>query len=530
MESTRLAARALARGEVREGLELALSAWQARPCPVLARAIATLSARIERPARWGDLGDRQPAPDELPSLLRSVFDQGGTRAFERLERIRTWPSDPRIDQWCADSLESMPYRRWAREVLVSRKCWQGHLELLDGLHDLSLLPRLEALEERLRLDVVPTLAEWLAGEIQRRLARRRPLLAQWIEQPESYELLEAIPPLSPAPARATELEALFALVRAAPTDDGPRLVWADALILAGDPRGEFVSRQIRGGEDEQARVHALLEEHGETWLGPLAAVIEPGYVFERGLLAACRVATDRPFRLRELAAHPDWWSVERLAGSCIIGLHPARRLRELEVSMAEAVQSERLTEPWVELLDRTERSIEVLHYEQSGRDLEGELSLLGTCRALPHLHTLGLVRPSSALVNSVLRGPVLDRLQTLRLSGHRTWLHAMAWLGPLLRDAPVRCLVLKSGERALHMTLTRGDTGYESLVTTLGARGPGERANQELADELIQLLGAIPALRRVHLELQRGLPASCVQRILQSVHAMPLERLEIEEA
>ena len=37
------------------------------------------------------------------------------------------------------------------------------------------------------------------------------------------------------------IDALYAAVFAAPADDGPRLVLADALQEAGDPRGEFLS-------------------------------------------------------------------------------------------------------------------------------------------------------------------------------------------------------------------------------------------------------------------------------------------------
>jgi uncharacterized protein (TIGR02996 family) len=533
MEPAHLAALAVARGEVREALQLALQAWRARPCPVLARAIEELSARIPSEAGWEGRGDLAPEPDELPALLRSVFDQGALRAAERLERARSWPSDPRVDRWCVESLESMPYRRWASEVLISRRCWQAHLDLLDNLNDPSLVPRLESLQERLRLDLVPTLGEWVLAELQTRLTRRRYLLAHRTEQPSSYELLDAIPPLPAAPpSRASQLEDLFALVLADPDDDAPRLVWADAMILEGDPRGEFVSRQIRGAgdTDAQARLRLLLEEHGESWLGPLSAVIEPGYVFERGWLVACRVAVDRPFRLRELAAHPGWWSVERLAGSCIIGLHPARRLRELEVSMDTAVRYERLTEPWAELFERTERPIEVLHYEQSGLDPARELPMLGACRALPRLHTLALARPSGPVVSSVLRGPVLGRLATLRMSGHRTWLHAMTWLGPLLRDAPVRHFVLKSGERALHMSLTRGDAGYERLEAALGARGAADRANEELAEELVRLLAELPALRELRLELTPPVHPITRQRVLETVQRMRLDRLEIIEA
>ncbi len=71
-----------------------------------------------------------------------------------------------------------------------------------------------------------------------------------------------------------QVDALFA----APQDDGPRLVLADALQELGDPRGEFISLQLnpRRSQRSERRMQKLLERHRGAFLGPL----EAGHVTE----------------------------------------------------------------------------------------------------------------------------------------------------------------------------------------------------------------------------------------------------------
>src|SRR5262245_49827440 len=79
-------------------------------------------------------------------------------------------------------------------------------------------------------------------------------------------------------------------IRAAPADDGPRLVYADWLEERGDPRGEFIRLQCEHahlGEDDPrqparaARVELLLHDHGEVWRAHLPGWVN-GCEFRRG--------------------------------------------------------------------------------------------------------------------------------------------------------------------------------------------------------------------------------------------------------
>lgn len=71
---------------------------------------------------------------------------------------------------------------------------------------------------------------------------------------------------------------LDAIARA-PTDDAPRLVYADWLLDRGDLRGELIQLQITRPDD--SRVKELLAEHQEEWFG-LPWDERVRFVFDRG--------------------------------------------------------------------------------------------------------------------------------------------------------------------------------------------------------------------------------------------------------
>jgi uncharacterized protein (TIGR02996 family) len=74
----------------------------------------------------------------------------------------------------------------------------------------------------------------------------------------------------------SRLDDLRAAILAAPDDDEPRLIYADALLEEGDRRGEFIQIQIKlaagaAGDDEPAlikRSDELLERWQQTWRLP----------------------------------------------------------------------------------------------------------------------------------------------------------------------------------------------------------------------------------------------------------------------
>lgn len=91
----------------------------------------------------------------------------------------------------------------------------------------------------------------------------------------------------PAERWTMTLEALYRQVWDHPDDDSVRLVLADALLAAGDPRGELILAQLSPEHDE-SRAMRLIQRHGMTWLGSLRGAVLP-VRYARGFLSACKV-------------------------------------------------------------------------------------------------------------------------------------------------------------------------------------------------------------------------------------------------
>jgi uncharacterized protein (TIGR02996 family) len=71
-----------------------------------------------------------------------------------------------------------------------------------------------------------------------------------------------------------------------PDDDEARLVYADALLERGDPRGGFIMRQMRGVRDPGD--YELILEHAEEWMEGLFGAAEQ-HAFGRGFVQSCNV-------------------------------------------------------------------------------------------------------------------------------------------------------------------------------------------------------------------------------------------------
>jgi uncharacterized protein (TIGR02996 family) len=127
---------------------------------------------------------------------------------------------------------------------------------------------------------------------------------------------------------ARDIAALYEAVYANPDDDGPRLVLADALQEAGDPRGEFIALQLarkaagktRKGrrESQLLRMNSERPFDGRTyanlraWLGPLImAVPNKGLVYERGFVAKVQLQHHRE-SIEPYLGPPEWHTVEEV--------------------------------------------------------------------------------------------------------------------------------------------------------------------------------------------------------------------------
>lgn len=116
-------------------------------------------------------------------------------------------------------------------------------------------------------------------------------------------------PVVRAPASARGADLLRA-VYDDPDDDRAREAYADHLSGHGDPRGEFIARQLASAARSRTpRIERdQLRRNLDEWLAPLAGAVMPNAGFRRGFPAVCRTLPGARARLGE----PAWATVEQL--------------------------------------------------------------------------------------------------------------------------------------------------------------------------------------------------------------------------
>lgn len=285
-------------------LAAAIAAWGELRHPRLAdlvdRIEAKLLAAAPRPAlrtskRRDDLSawrTVEAARDPLDfRRLAAALGSGTQDDVRRQVDALAARRDPRLARALLALLEDPPYAG-AR----SRGMLAAILERLAETRDGRAAGPATELAERYLGIVHSGTGRWMVGELKavaRRLEEAAPA-----ELPE--ELAAACAALEARFGRPAEdgalaakrrtIEELLAEVYADPDDDGPRLVYADALLERGDPRGELVALQIaraRGqiSDEGRAREAELLADPARVaaWAQPLSS--GGACTFERGFPA-----------------------------------------------------------------------------------------------------------------------------------------------------------------------------------------------------------------------------------------------------
>jgi uncharacterized protein (TIGR02996 family) len=312
------------------------------------------------------------------------------------------------------------------------------------------------------------------------------------------------------------LDQLLAAVHAAPDDDAPRRVYADALTERGDPQGELITLQCLATRDaaQQAREAELIAAYGTKWLGALAPVIANAR-FERGFLAGCWVIKDDMRLLRSLVGHPLWSTVRELRGSALVGLHPVMRgLRTFWLDEYWA-HLEGAGDFWNDLFVTTPRNILELHCRMPeewdhGGDItatpysggvwtpsltSSQIDVTERCAALPVLRKLVLDGPPALWAERMLASVVAKRLEVLAFS-LRAEDFDVTHFAAGMRDAPTPNLELTlwSNTHQLVVRLKRGGRGYERVSMAISLQ-TGNRAGYQtapLAQEACQIFAALP--------------------------------------
>lgn len=313
VEALRRGDEALAQGRWGEAIEWLRPAFAALRDPELAEAIEALDQRLlppsplpRRPSVWLAALASGPldSATDLSALLSPLSGFQPRWVSEGLGLLSAQPADPRVGAAAVDAMIGAPWK--IRGVLAIR------FVAVVGRH----------------------------GD-HRRLA---PLRAAALERPELAHAAAALADLFPEPpalsAEASELvetisarlcgllrccsddeemgQHLLAAIYDDPHDLGARLVYADWLQERGDPRGELIALQCRGGDGPRApaearRVEELLRRHGASWLGPLRPiVVEPLVRFTRGFPSSVTVRDCDEEQYAALIGEPAWATVEEV--------------------------------------------------------------------------------------------------------------------------------------------------------------------------------------------------------------------------
>lgn len=330
-------------------------AWASAPAVELAEAYERVIERVTPaapPVHAGGTSLRRAwlalAAEQRPSTLGRLLEElpEGTceRACERLAALAAWPRSPLLASACVGWLRAMPFRAANRAPFAL-----AVLALLERQRDPRALPALRAVvdEGSTAVQRIGRVAHREAKDLARRAAG-------WPPAPEApaavHAALASLLALAPAPRGARDLAACWAAVYADLASDEPRHVLADALLEAGDPRGEFLQLQLaRAGTDQppSPRERELFDAWHRVWLGALEPMLlKGGVTFERGLLHGARVT-----RLLDpaLCEELGWASVERLDVSRVAyqgrAAHPlllgraCRSLRHVEGAGAQDLEA-----------------------------------------------------------------------------------------------------------------------------------------------------------------------------------------------
>ncbi len=276
---------ALEQGEVGRALEALLAQWAVAPGPELlelTREVARhargtvdpLAATGQRNAHraWLEVAEQARSSDLvwlLDAFLVEPFGlyRGARRgqSLAKLEALLRFQPDPRLAELAEQQLAS--HLSDSAEVAGSLG------RLLVAARGATVRTRLEEAALRSRAH-----ARALQPVLTDDLTDRRAVTVPAATIARARALVNGLAQAAPA----STLGSLWAAVWAAPFDDAPRRVLADALIEAQDPRGEYLALQFN--PKKQTAANRLLERIRGGWLAPWRDFVAVDLVeFERGL-------------------------------------------------------------------------------------------------------------------------------------------------------------------------------------------------------------------------------------------------------
>jgi len=222
-------------------------------------------------------------------------------------------------------------------------------------------------------------------------------------------------------------EALLEAIYANPDDDALRLVYMDYLQDRGDPRGEFISLQMkrlgRALTREEARTERrLLAAHATRWVPAevLSKIQRVTLRFERGFLARCHLRqSEQPVGSRP-AGHAAWRMVHTITAEGT-GFGANRILLAPELSGLRRLNIHAGRFVYEYLGDPTPKQLEMLSFCWFP-DEESELvAALRDSAGFPRLQHLVVFLREADTLRELLSTELATRLDQLSLWDRRTW-------------------------------------------------------------------------------------------------------------
>lgn len=304
-------------GAAREALELFLATWAAVRAPAIAERLEALSKTLEPTLPVVDSTGRGGFKAAVAKRIAasSIFDVGpivtGLSVRQRalgavfiaeqlVALLERHPHDPRLSHltWltCRNLRISHPTAA-GRSLFVrlsTRAVALRDPRFVTGLSD----------ELRAGPGFFPTRNE----DGRRDVAALEALVERLDAEPDVTTPAWVTRELASHARTNVSLDKLLEAVHAAPEDLERRLVYADALQEAGDPRGEFITLQCtRTNGKVSSKEKALLRNHGAVWLGKHEKAFErAGLEFKRGFLATARL------KWIHALVGPEWATIEAL--------------------------------------------------------------------------------------------------------------------------------------------------------------------------------------------------------------------------
>lgn len=341
-------------------LEVSVALWAHHREERLARLAERLGQRLSPHVPRGSLADwlklAKGAPLERRSaLLAQLGERSWRDTLAQLEAVSSWEPDPRSASALLHLFETQRFRGGP-----TRPLWEALLGGLVKLADGRVAQALAA-KPHVYAQAFPTwdIRGWILRELGGYAKQARAAVAELPALPAGVELDAMLSSLGAG--QGSSLEELEQAIYDDPHSDEARLVYADALLERGDPRGELITLQLLPGKLSKAqrdRIKALLKTHGAQWHGPLSRVFYKGsLVYRRGFLVEGDIDCGNVADVRAVTGLPQWRTLESLrtvAGSrhveevvallCAPQMRGLRRLGRISNQVAPRLIAR--DEPW----------------------------------------------------------------------------------------------------------------------------------------------------------------------------------------